>query len=137
MSDGIYTAASGALARVHEIDVISNNLANASTHGFRSQEVVFREVLADAKGAAGDEFRQSVADATVVRGGQGQLQQTSRPLDVALEGPGYFVMQSPDGPVFTRNGHFSINNKGVLVGLTRRVFEWRHLSRNWRAREGD
>ncbi|MCC6812189.1 MAG: flagellar hook basal-body protein [Deltaproteobacteria bacterium] len=112
MADGIYNAASGALARMEQLDVVANNLANASSNGFRAQALSFREVLA----ASGQgEVRQALVDGTRVKDTQGALVRTGRALDVALDGPGYFRLQSDNGPVLTRNGHFRVDAGGLLV----------------------
>jgi flagellar basal-body rod protein FlgF len=110
MSDGIYNAASGALARMNQLDVLSNNLANASTSGFRAETISFSDVLGAAGGA---ELRQAGVVGTRVRDAQGILTQTGRPLDAAIEGSGYFALE---GGMLTRNGHFEVDANGTLVG---------------------
>lgn len=112
MSDGIYNAASGALARMEQLDVVANNLANASSAGFRAQGIAFREVLAN---ASGSDARQALADGSRIRDTQGSLNQTGRPLDLALDGPGYFRLSGANGELLTRNGHFRVDAGGMLV----------------------
>lgn len=117
MSDGIYAAVSGSMARAQELEVVANNLANANTSGFRSQSLVFREVLAQQQTAATnalDISQTSIAETTVSQA-QGAIRHTARPLDVALDGPGYFVVRQGEQTLLTRNGHFSLNAEGKLA----------------------
>jgi len=117
MNNGIYAASTGLLARTQELDLAANNLANANTSGFRGQRVSFKTQIMTASatvsaravgsfGVLGD----SRTDFT-----QGSLQTTGNPLDVALEGPGFFAVQSPTGTQYTRNGSFHLTKDGTLV----------------------
>jgi flagellar basal-body rod protein FlgF/flagellar basal-body rod protein FlgG len=109
------------VTRTQALDTIANNLANASTIGYRSEHNVFRSVLAD----AGDASSESVLDQTVNTYGilsgttldqsQGALQKTGNDLDLAIQGSGYFVVQTSNGPVYTRNGAFQVSSHGQLI----------------------
>jgi flagellar basal-body rod protein FlgF len=113
MSHGIYKALRGAVALEKSLDVVADNVSNASTSGFRGRKVAFAEVMVAT--AHGDE-RTVRSDLGAVDPTAGAMRNTGRPLDVAIEGPGYFVLDTPQGPRLTRNGALSINSEGALVG---------------------
>jgi len=124
MSDGIYTALSGSLAQQHSLDVIANNVANASTAGFRGDRVVFGEMLAGAQAqTAPIDPRQPKAERTdqFVRVEQNQLdqtrgmmKQTGGKLDLALNSDGFFNVRTPQGDRLTRAGNFMMREDGQL-----------------------
>lgn len=127
MSDGIYTALSGSLAQQHSLDVIANNVANASTAGFRGDRVVFGEMLAgaQAKGAEIDPRQAApqrtdqfvrVEENTLDRT-NGMLRQTGNTLDVALSGDGFFKVRTPQGDRLTRAGNFMMREGGELTSM--------------------
>lgn len=99
-----------------EMDVIANNLANANTTAFKSDGILFEEFLSSkAEGGPAPDIS-FVTDYGLVRNmSVGELTQTGNPLDVAISGKGYFAIQFKDNVVYTRNGHFNINNAGELV----------------------
>jgi flagellar basal-body rod protein FlgF/flagellar basal-body rod protein FlgG len=117
MNSGIYAASSGLLARTQELDLTANNLANANTSGFRGQHVSFKTQMmttsANVSTRAVNSF--GVLGSPRTDFSQGSLQQTGNPLDLALEGPGFFAVQSPTGVQYTRNGNFHITSTGALV----------------------
>lgn len=109
------------VALQRELDVIANNLANLNTTGFKQDDVVFQEYLMP---VARDDTFQRGADrrmsfvwdrATTTNLGQGGITQTGNSLDVAINGRGYFVVQTPEGERFTRNGSFELNAQNQLV----------------------
>jgi flagellar basal-body rod protein FlgF len=95
-----------------EFDIIAHNMANVSTAGFKRRCNSFTQVLAaQESGASGAEQETpGVFDFS-----QGHLVQTGRTLDFALHGKGFFVLESPDGPLYTRHGIFTMNQNGQLV----------------------
>ena len=107
------------LAAFRSMDVIANNLANASTPGFKRESVKFEEYVQPVQPAEGQSGSQSLAfvrDAGVVRDlSDGSLEHTGSPYDLAINGNGYFAVQTPAGERYTRNGHFSLNSEGVIV----------------------
>jgi len=124
MSDGIYTALSGSIARAHEVDLIANNLANANTPGYKRDLGTFQEYLTEARRpeavvdpGARPEGSQSLVelDGIYTDYRQGSLQRTSRPLDLALDGPGFFEVSTPAGVRYTRQGNFTLDATGRLV----------------------
>jgi flagellar basal-body rod protein FlgF len=99
------------------MDVAANNLANVATTGFKADAVLFEEV--ENTGAeAQDDPRDIifVRDVGLVRDmNQGPIAMTSNPLDVAIEGSGFFMVEGPNGPQYTRDGAFSLAGDGRLV----------------------
>jgi flagellar basal-body rod protein FlgF len=116
----IYTAATGARHLLEQQATTSNNLANATTTGFRAQLDSFRAVPVVAEGLPTRTF---VVDNTVGSDFRaGTMQTTGRPLDVALRGDGFIAVQAADGTeAYTRNGSLKVNANGMLqtsAGLT-------------------
>lgn len=125
MSGEIYMAAAAALAYEKRLEVIANNLANVNTAGFKRDDVAFQAYRSTAEGVAagvqpaypdgqaGASFWVSYASRTDFS--PGPLHQTGNPLDLALNGGGFFSAESPDGTVYTRRGNFALSADGVLV----------------------
>lgn len=108
-----YIALSRQMALRREMELIANNLANMNTTAYRAKRMVFQEVLSE----IGTEQQVSfVQDAFVVPSlDEGTQQRTGAQLDMAISGPGFFVVQGEDGPRYTRNGHFRADADGRLV----------------------
>ncbi len=117
MNNGIYAASTGLLARTQELDLAANNLANANTSGFRGERVSFKSQMmtASANAAARAVNSFGVLGSPRTDFSQGSLQQTGNPLDLALEGSGFFAVQAPTGVQYTRNGNFHLTATGALV----------------------
>jgi len=137
MGSGIYVALSGAKAETNHIDVIANNLANISTIGFRSDDLLFSSLLS--KDAAKMGVKGSLpAEAEILPGldhsslskmnnfvqivggktdfSQGRLLKTDDPLNVAIQGEGFFVVQDKEGEkYYTRDGSFHLNEEMELT----------------------
>ncbi|MBV8908849.1 MAG: flagellar hook-basal body complex protein, partial [Sphingomonas sp.] len=103
-----------------QLDVITNNIANVNTNGFKADKSLFEEYLSS--GAHEDNFKGAdrrvsyVQDRGTFRDfSQGAVQQTGNPLDVAISGAGMFVVQAPGGERYTRDGNLQINSTGQLV----------------------
>ncbi|MBX2975327.1 MAG: flagellar hook-basal body protein [Ignavibacteriaceae bacterium] len=105
MIKGIYNSARSLDARVKNIDILANNLANINTVGFK-REVPFLQLLNE---AGEPKFRQ-VTDFR-----QGDFITTSNPLDLAISGEGLFVMNTENGLQLSRNGNFRISDEGFLI----------------------
>ena len=122
MDSGLYAAYTGLLSRTQALDTAANNLANAGTNGFRAQRDYFSGVLAgglDQNLATSSQVGQAVNGFGVLGGnrldlGQGQLAVTGNPLDLALQGQGFFAIQTTNGVRYTRDGSFSRSPTGVL-----------------------
>lgn len=121
MNSGLYGACAGLMARTQALDTIAANVANSSSAGFRGQDNVFGTVLAEARrhgrmsalNKAANSFSQ-IGD-TDIDTTQGVITRTGNDLDLAIEGPGYFKVQSATGTAYTRNGHFHEDASGKLV----------------------
>ncbi len=122
MDSGLYAAYTGLLARTQALDTASNNLANAGTVGFRAQRDYFRGVLAGVgnvdspmasqTGNAVNNF--GVLGGNLLDEGQGSVTATGNPLDLALDGAGFFAIQTNQGTQYTRDGSFTRSSDGVL-----------------------
>ncbi len=116
----IYTAMTGALHTLTQQTTVSHNLANASTTGYRAQTDAFRAVPVFGDGLPTRAF---VLDATTGADfTPGVIQQTNRPLDVAIQGSGWIAVQLDDGEeAYTRHGNLQVDATGVL--MTRQGFQ--------------
>ena len=128
MMRALYTAATGMIAQQYNIDTISNNLANVNTTGFRKNEARFQDLIYQNLRAPGTPVGPSVVPvgqdvglgvkvgASEKTFTQGTLQQTSNPLDIAIEGDGFFQVTLPDGTAaYTRDGSFKGDANGSIV----------------------
>ena len=99
------------------MEIVSNNLANVSTSGFKRETPAFEELVVPVQADSAQMRKISfVRDWGVIRDmSGGPLQQTGAPLDVAIEGDGFMVVRTPDGERFTRDGHFQLDASGKIV----------------------
>ena len=112
MMYGVNTAVSAAVKKLSQLDYVVHNLANASTPGFKNARLLFvRRSSTDT--LAEDSF--SHDPVVLIDHSQGTAEKTGSPLDVAIQGDGYFVIETPNGERFTRNGSFTLNAGGELV----------------------
>jgi flagellar basal-body rod protein FlgF/flagellar basal-body rod protein FlgG len=119
MDSGYYAAISGLVARTQALDTAAANLANAQTPGYRAEREYFRSVLLGTD-AADSQLGRTVNNFGLLGGdrlnmGQGQLQTTGNPLDLAIEGQGFFPIQTANGIRYTRDGAFHRTQGGQLV----------------------
>ena len=119
MNNTLLTAAAGMKARLESLEVVANNLANSSTVGFKTDEDFYR--LFATERARQDPATGNLGWMPVVYGSetdfaQGPLTETGSPLDLALEGPGFFKLEGQGGPLYTRAGSFQSGPDGVLQG---------------------
>jgi len=116
MSSGIYSALSGGLARMQDLDVAVNNLANAGNIGFKASrlsfESLFNENLQNNRGKGMNFCRTSGA---YIDFSQGDIKQTNRNLDLAIQGRGFFKVAGEDGFLYTRQGNFKLDEQGNLL----------------------
>jgi len=129
MMRSLWISKTGMEAQQMQLDAISNNLANVSTNGFKSQRQVFEDLmyqnLRQAGAASSDQTVLPTglqvglgtrAVATSRNFSQGNLQQSSNPFDMAVQGKGFFQVQMPDGTTgYTRDGSFQVSAQGQLV----------------------
>ncbi len=120
MDSGYYAAFTGLLARQQALDAVANNLANTNTTGFRAEREFFSDALTGPN-AFGSQLNTAVNDYGVLGGNQidlsqGQMVTTGNPLDLALEGQGFFTIEDQKGNIrYTRDGSFMRSSKGVLT----------------------
>jgi flagellar basal-body rod protein FlgG len=119
MLEGLYSAAAGMAAQQEQLDAISNDLANVSTSGYKSERVAFSDLLYNTVDLAGTVSTDGAGARAAVIGRsetEGSLQETGNPLDLAIEGDGYFEVTGPGGKVaLTREGTFGVDASGTIV----------------------
>jgi len=130
MIQALYTAASGMLAQQLNVDTIANNLANVSTTGFKKARVDFEDLLyRTVKPAGSQPTAPGVQSPVPIQVGlgvkpvatpriffQGEMIETNNPLDIAIEGDGFFQVLLPDGTIgYTRDGSWKIDSLGKIV----------------------
>ena len=131
MLRALHTAALGMSAQQAGVDNTANNLANANTTGYKRSSVVFHDLLYQTVQTSGQEQEGdtppaslqighgAAAIATVRNFAQGGFLQTENPLDLAINGDGFFQVRRPDGTIaFTRDGTFTLDAEGTLVTQT-------------------
>jgi flagellar basal-body rod protein FlgG len=119
MLEGMYTAAAGMAAQQSRLDAVANDLANASTTGYKRVRVAYRDLAYTAGAPGGTTALRLGAGAAASMIGrddrQGSTQETGEPLDVAIEGPG-FIQVKVDGKTWlTRDGHLQVDTQGRLA----------------------
>ncbi len=104
------------ITRMAQLEVLTNNVANVSTTGYKRDESFFQSVKRKELdlGTRPEPRDFPVADARIDLS-QGSLSQTNRPFDLALSGQGFFTVEAPTGEAFTRNGQFTLNRDNLLV----------------------
>ena len=129
MIRSLFTAATGMTAQQLNLDVVANNLANVNTTGFKRSRVDFQDLLYQTLRSAGATQAQGVQVPTGIQVGlgtraaaiqkifsQGDFQQTGNPLDIVIEGDGFFQVLTPNGETaYTRDGSFKMDSQGRLV----------------------
>ncbi len=133
-TQGIFTALSGAMAQDARLETIANNIANSNTAAFKRDQQVFREYLTSYEKPSdtlqvpkipasvesfydlqGGDKSFVDKDGTYTDHSQGTLKATGNPLDLAIEGEGYFEVLTPNGVRYSRNGSFKLDPEGRLV----------------------
>jgi len=123
MIDALYISASGLRSGQKQIDVISNNVANMNTPGFKRGRVNFVEVATAGVAAATGSPVESTGNGTRIHStstmfGEGELRATQNPLDLAILGTGFFEFEAEDGTlVYSRDGQFRLDAEGQLVNV--------------------
>ncbi|UFS72402.1 flagellar basal-body rod protein FlgF [Geomonas sp. RF6] len=113
MNSGMYAAISGNLSAMRRLEVLSNNLANANTPAYKADQLNFESVLAGVKSSSESPVFASEQFSTDYS--QGSLQKSGNTLDLALDGSGFFVVNTPNGPAYTRQGNFHRGTDGKLL----------------------
>ncbi len=120
MDSGYYAACAGLRAQTQALELIASNVANISTTGFRGQQPMFRSLLASTGYQMADPLNQAINDFGVLEGSRadlsaGNLERTGNSLDLAIEGNGFFAIQTHGQTLYTRNGNFQVSSKGQLT----------------------
>jgi flagellar basal-body rod protein FlgF len=120
MNSGMYSAVSGSLAAMRKLDVISNNLANVNTPGYKRDKMSFEGLLAGPanppavpQGSTADPILQK--ENNYIDYASGPTSQSGNPFDLALDGEGFFAVTTPEGTAYTRQGNFRTSVDGTLV----------------------
>ena len=129
MIRGLYTAATGMNSMQHQIDVTSNNIANVNTTGFKQDRAEFQDLMYETLNYTAGQTTQTTINPTGIDVGlgvrisgvqknftEGDLKLTSNPLDLAIQGKGFFPITLPSGETaYSRNGSFKLNAEGTIV----------------------
>ena len=129
MIRGLYTAATGMNSMQHQIDVTSNNIANVNTTGFKQDRAEFQDLMYETLNYTAGQTTQTTMNPTGIDVGlgvrisgvqknftEGDLKLTSNPLDLAIQGKGFFPITLPSGETaYSRNGAFKLNSEGTIV----------------------
>ncbi|ESY67675.1 flagellar basal-body rod protein FlgF [Mesorhizobium sp. M0051] len=114
MRDSLYVALSSQIALERRLDTIADNVANASTIGFRATGVKFEDVVS---GTGSKSVSFASSGKTYLSGAHGALSETGNPFDFAVQGDAWFAIDTPVGTVMTRDGRFSMNENGELMSM--------------------
>ena len=114
MQDSLYVALSSQIALERRLDTIADNVANASTIGFRATGVKFEDVVS---GTGPKSVSFASSGKTYLSGAHGALTETGNPFDFAVQGDAWFAIDTPAGMVMTRDGRFSMNENGELMSI--------------------
>ncbi|MGA8540349.1 MAG: flagellar basal-body rod protein FlgF [Terriglobales bacterium] len=120
MDSGFYASCAGLQAQSLALEVAAHNLANLNTSGFRGQQPTFQSLLAVSRPTVPNVLNLATNNFGVLEGTHldmtaGNLETTGNPLDVAIEGSGFFAVQTASGTRYTRNGNFKVSSTGQLV----------------------
>lgn len=117
MENALYVGLSRQMTLRRQLDIVANNIANADTFGFKAEQpLVHTEPKSPARTVEGPNPVKFVLDAGLARDfSQGPLQTTHAPFDLAIDGPGFFRIQTPAGERYTRDGHFRLDPAGRIV----------------------
>ena len=114
MDDLAASAASGLRARMESLDLLANNIANANTGGFKADHEFYSLYVAPEASANADPVTLPVIERRWTDFSAGTVRNTGIPTDLALTGKGFFAVDSPSGPLYTRNGAFRLS-AGKLI----------------------
>ena len=118
MINGIFSTFSGKAAAVRKLELVANNLANALTAGFKASKPVYNGSTIEGEVEA-DQLQQTYVNIpyTYVHFSDGPVLATGSTLDLAIQGKGFFVVSTPKGDIYTRDGQFTLNSDKKLVTM--------------------
>ncbi len=114
MQSSLYVALSSQMALQRRLETIANNVANATTPGFRREEIKFEEML---NKSASEPVSFASSGDTFIKRDPGQTTRTGNPLDVAVQGDAWFAIQTPGGVAYTRDGRMQMTAEGELRSI--------------------
>lgn len=109
------TAASGLRARLESLELLANNVANASTGGYKADREFYGVYLSEESRDAESIATMPIIEKPWTDLSQGVIHATGNPLDVAINGKGFLAVNGPSGPLYTRNGNFRLAANGQLI----------------------
>jgi len=121
VDSGYYAACTALKTQSNALELIANNVANINTTGYRAQLPSFESLLVEGRNSAPSNGWSRLVNQFAVLNGtrldltEGNLQRTGNPLDLALDGPGFFAVQTKAGVLYTRDGNFQLSAKGQLT----------------------
>ena len=113
MDNSIYIALSRQNALFRDMEVTASNLANSTTPGYNAEKLLFSDFINKDNNHRKDAYANDVSDYRDLS--QGSIHMTQNPFDLALAGPGYFMVETPFGTRYTKAGNFQINQDGTLM----------------------
>jgi flagellar basal-body rod protein FlgF len=115
MDAAIYKALSGAIVQMRRLEIAAQDLGNINTAGYKGQRLSFSEVLAGAAPASERPGGWVAISGAKTNSNAGEIYNTGNPFNLAIGGDGYFVVQTPRGERYTRNGSLTLRSDGTLV----------------------
>ncbi|MBI2978316.1 MAG: flagellar basal-body rod protein FlgF [Rhodospirillales bacterium] len=118
METSTYIALSRQGGLQRQMDIVAHNIANMNTAGFKGQDMMFVEHLVKSRGGEkllGNKLAYARDISTLINFSEGPMEKTGNPLDLAITGDGFFVVRTPQGERYTRNGRFKLDEGGQLV----------------------
>ena len=125
MTGALYAVVSGGLAAIERLEIATNNLANVNTAGFKAQQLLVEALDPGAiqtSGGFGSLVSTpggtvpAIAYTTITDPAQGSVRESGNPFDIAISGPGFFAVGTPNGERYTRQGQFHLGPDGLLLG---------------------
>ena len=117
MIRGIYNSSSAMQYLDEKLDIVANNLANTDTNGFKRSGVAFNQHMVAEQAKQRNQNKDPLPAGEIksfIEYTQGPIKQTSNPLNFALDGDGFFTIQTPNGTAWTRDGSFTLNEQGYI-----------------------
>ncbi len=111
-----YVSLSAQMALQKQLETVANNVANASTSGFKADRPLFQSYIDRLAGPGGGDVSFVQQAATYIDRSSGAVENTGNPLDIALDGPGYLAVNAPQGQMYSRDGHLKIGADNTLLG---------------------
>ncbi|MFQ5454937.1 MAG: flagellar basal-body rod protein FlgF [Nitrospirota bacterium] len=119
MNNGIYSVLSGSIAQERRLEIITNNIANINTPGYKREEPIFQRYIPKSFENISPVSNKDKVYVEVVRTmtqfSPGGIKDTGNPLDLAIEGNGFFVVETDNGTRYTRSGNFTLDSERRLV----------------------